>query len=62
NSSKLPNYLERYFLENKSAVLHSIDEFSKSLEKLKKLIEEENEKELIKLLSESREKRLSLEE
>ena len=57
-----PTIWKDIFLENKSAVLHSIDEFSKSLEKLKKLIEEENEKELIKLLSESREKRLSLEE
>jgi prephenate dehydrogenase len=55
-----PHVWKDIFLENKEAVLHTIDEFSKSLKKLKKLIEEENEEKLINMLSESREKRLSL--
>ena len=48
------------FLENKENVLHTIDSFIKSMEKLKKFIESEDEENLLKLLSESREKRLSL--
>ncbi len=48
------------FLENKENVLHTIDSFIKSMEKLKEFIEKEDEKNLLKLLSESREKRLSL--
>ncbi|WP_456464266.1 prephenate dehydrogenase [Persephonella sp.] len=48
------------FLENKENVLYTIDRFIKSMEKLKEFIEEEDEKNLLKLLSESREKRLSL--
>ncbi len=48
------------FLENKEDVVHTIDEFIKSLEKLKSFIQEEKKEELIELLSESREKRLSL--
>ena len=49
------------FLENKKSVVHTIDEFLKSMEKLKNYIENEDEDNLIKILSESREKRLSLE-
>ncbi|HHG74079.1 MAG TPA: prephenate dehydrogenase, partial [Persephonella sp.] len=48
------------FLENKENVLHTIDSFIKSMEKLKEFIEKEDEENLLKLLSESREKRLSL--
>lgn len=48
------------FLENKENVLYTIDRFIKSMEKLKEFIEKEDEKNLLKLLSESREKRLSL--
>ncbi|RMA97049.1 prephenate dehydrogenase [Hydrogenothermus marinus] len=57
-----PNVWKDIFLENKENVLHTIDIFSKSLENLKKVIEKENEEEIIKILSESREKRLSLED
>jgi len=48
------------FLENKESVLHTIDSFINSMEKLKSYIEEENEEKLVELLSEIREKRLSL--
>jgi len=48
------------FLENKENVLHTIDSFIKSMEKLRDYIEKEEEENLLKLLSESREKRLSL--
>ncbi len=56
-----PNVWKDIFIENKQNVLHTIDEFIKSMEKLKDLIEMGDEERLIKLLSESREKRLSLE-
>jgi prephenate dehydrogenase len=55
-----PNVWKDIFIENKENVVHTIEEFIKSLEKLKTFIEEEDEQNLIKLLSESREKRLSL--
>ncbi|ACO04916.1 MAG TPA: prephenate dehydrogenase/arogenate dehydrogenase family protein [Persephonella sp.] len=48
------------FIENKEEVLHTIDQFIKSMEKLKDYIKNEDEKKLIDLLSESRERRLSL--
>ncbi len=50
------------FLQNKKDVLHTIDEFINSMKKLREYIEKENEEKLLKLLEESREKRLSLEE
>ncbi|RMD45192.1 MAG: prephenate dehydrogenase/arogenate dehydrogenase family protein [Aquificota bacterium] len=49
------------FLQNKKDVLHTIDEFMKSMKKLKEYIESEDEEKLIHLLEESRQKRLSLE-
>ncbi|NPA13368.1 MAG: prephenate dehydrogenase/arogenate dehydrogenase family protein, partial [Aquificae bacterium] len=49
------------FLENKESVLHSIDSFIKSMEKMKQYIQQEDEEKLVELLSEIREKRLSLE-
>ena len=49
------------FIQNKKDVLHTIDEFMKSMEKLKKYIEKEEEEKLVHLLEESRQKRLSLE-
>ncbi len=57
-----PTIWKDIFIENKKSVLHTLDEFMKSMEKLKSLIEKEDEKGLIDMLSESREKRLSLEE
>ena len=56
-----PNVWKDIFIENKENVLHTIDEFIKSMEKLRELIAQGDEERLIKLLSESREKRLSLE-
>ena len=50
------------FLQNKKDVLHTIDEFINSMRKLREYIEKEDEEKLLKLLEESREKRLSLEE
>ena len=50
------------FLQNKKDVLHTIDEFINSMKKLREYIEKEDEEKLLKLLEESREKRLSLEE
>ncbi|WP_457641958.1 prephenate dehydrogenase [Persephonella sp.] len=55
-----PTVWKDIFLENKKEVLHTIDEFVKSMEKLKEYIQKEDEENLINLLSESREKRLSL--
>ncbi len=55
-----PSVWKDIFLENKEDVLHAIDEFMKSLQKLKTYIEQEQQDKLIELLSESREKRLSL--
>ena len=55
-----PTVWKDIFLENREYVIHTIDEFMKSLKKLKNYIEEEKQKELVELLSESREKRLSL--
>jgi len=49
------------FIQNKKDILHTIDEFMKSMEKLKKYIEKEEEEKLVHLLEESRQKRLSLE-
>jgi len=48
------------FLENKESVLHTIDSFINSMEKLKKYIQEEDGEKLVELLSEIRDKRLSL--
>ncbi len=56
-----PGVWKDIFLQNKKDVLHTIDEFIKSMEKLRDYIEKEDEKNLIKILEESREKRLSLE-
>ncbi|NPA52044.1 MAG: prephenate dehydrogenase/arogenate dehydrogenase family protein [Aquificae bacterium] len=55
-----PTVWKDIFIENKKDVIHAIDEFTKSLQELKKYIQEENQEKLIELLSESREKRLSL--
>lgn len=49
------------FLENKENVLKTIEVFKKSLEKLEKAIKEQNQNQILSILSESREKRLSLE-
>ncbi len=57
-----PTVWKDIFLENKKEVLHTIDEFIKSMETLKEYIQNEDEKNLEKLLAESREKRLSLDE
>ncbi|NPA53425.1 MAG: prephenate dehydrogenase/arogenate dehydrogenase family protein [Aquificae bacterium] len=56
-----PGVWKDIFLQNKKDVLHTIDEFINSMEKLKKYIEKEDEESLLKILEESREKRLSLE-
>ena len=56
-----PNVWKDIFIENKENVLHTIDEFIRSMEKLREFIDKGDEERLIKLLSESREKRLSLE-
>ncbi len=50
------------FLQNKKDVIHTIDEFINSMKKLRDYIENEDEEKLLKLLEESREKRLSLDE
>ncbi len=57
-----PTVWKDIFLENKKEVLHTIDEFINSMETLKKYIENEDEQNLEKLLAESREKRLSMDE
>ncbi len=57
-----PTIWKDIFLQNKKDVLHTIDEFIKSMEKLRELIKQEKEEELVELLKESREKRLSLED
>lgn len=49
------------FLENKENILNTIDVFKQSLEKLEKAIKEEDENLILSILSESRQKRLSLE-
>ncbi len=56
-----PTVWKDIFLENKENVLHTIDVFIKSLEKLKESIKKEDEEKILNILSESREKRLSLE-
>ena len=56
-----PTIWKDIFIQNKQDVLKTIDEFINSLQKLKNLIEKEDEDGLIKLLEESRDKRLSLE-
>lgn len=56
-----PTVWKDIFLENKKDVLHTIDEFIKSMNKLKEAIEKEDEEKILNILSESREKRLSLE-
>ena len=48
------------FLENKENLLHTLDVFLQSLQKLKNAIEKEDEDKIIEILSESREKRLSI--
>jgi prephenate dehydrogenase (EC 1.3.1.12) len=55
-----PTVWKDIFLENKENVLHTIDVFEKSLERLKEAIKKEDEKEILNILSESREKRMSL--
>ena len=55
-----PTVWKDIFLENKENILHTIDVFLNSLEKLKEAIKEEDEKKILEILSESREKRLSL--
>ena len=55
-----PTVWKDIFLENKENVLHTIDVFQKSLERLKEAIKKEDEKENLNILSESREKRMSL--
>lgn len=56
-----PTVWKDIFLENKSNVLKTIDVFQKSLNRLKKAIENEDERQILDMLFESREKRLSLE-
>ncbi len=56
-----PTVWKDIFIENKENLLHTIDRFIQSMEKLKRYIEEENQDKLIEILSEIREKRLSLE-
>lgn len=56
-----PTVWKDIFLENKENVLNTIDVFKKSLEKLEKAIREENQEQILAILSESREKRLSIE-
>ncbi len=55
-----PSIWKDIFIQNKKDVIHTIDEFINSLQNLKKLIEEEDEEALIKILEESREKRREL--
>ncbi|MDQ7056240.1 MAG: prephenate dehydrogenase/arogenate dehydrogenase family protein [Persephonella sp.] len=49
------------FIENKENLIHTIDRFTQSMEKLKRYIEEEEQQRLLDILSEIRDKRLSLE-
>jgi prephenate dehydrogenase len=56
-----PGIWKDIFLQNKKDVLHTIDEFIRSMEKLRDYIKNEDEENLLKILEESREKRLSLE-
>ncbi len=56
-----PTVWKDIFLENKENVLYTIDIFIKSLEKLRESIKREDEENIMNILSESREKRLSLE-
>lgn len=55
-----PTVWKDIFLENKENLLHTLQVFSKSLQKLKEAIEKEDENKILEILSESREKRLSL--
>lgn len=55
-----PTVWKDIFLENKENLLHTLQVFSKSLQKLKEAIENEDENKILEILSESREKRLSL--
>ena len=56
-----PTVWKDIFIENKENLIHTIDRFIYSMEKLKRYIEGENQKKLMEILSEIREKRLSLE-
>ncbi|MCX7739099.1 MAG: prephenate dehydrogenase [Hydrogenothermaceae bacterium] len=56
-----PTVWKDIFLENKENLLKTIDVFISSLNKLKDAIDREDEESIIRILSESREKRLSLE-
>ncbi|SNZ08677.1 prephenate dehydrogenase/prephenate dehydrogenase [Persephonella hydrogeniphila] len=55
-----PTVWKDIFIENKDNVVHTIERFIQSMEKLKEYIQKEDEDNLIRILSESREKRLSL--
>jgi prephenate dehydrogenase len=55
-----PTVWKDIFLENKRNIIHTLDVFSNSLNKLKEAIEKEDENKILEILSESREKRLSL--
>lgn len=50
------------FLENKENLVNAIDEYIKSLQDLKNLIQKEDEKKLVEYIAESRDKRLLLDE
>ncbi|MGC9080917.1 prephenate dehydrogenase [Sulfurihydrogenibium sp.] len=55
-----PTIWKDIFLENKENLIHTLDIFLQSVQKLKDAIEKENENKIIEILSESREKRLSI--
>lgn len=55
-----PTVWKDIFLENKHNLLKTVDVFSHSLQKLREAVEKDDEVSIIRILSESREKRLSL--
>jgi prephenate dehydrogenase len=55
-----PTIWKDIFLENKENLIHTLDTFLQSVQKLKDAIEKEDENKIIEILSESREKRLSI--
>jgi prephenate dehydrogenase len=55
-----PTIWKDIFLENKENLIHTLDIFLQSVQKLKDAIEKEDENKIIEILSESREKRLSI--
>ncbi|WP_456402653.1 prephenate dehydrogenase [Persephonella sp.] len=55
-----PTVWKDIFIQNKKEVLHTIDKFIESMNKLRDAVEKEEEEKLLNILYESRERRLSL--